>query len=150
MNGKRQARGVCIGVNHLALDSERARQAELLQKIMQLEKDIQQSGAQKSHLPEAAAEIRDDVKNNTAALRYLETISQLENSFTVLTENVTETSVQLSSPKELKDEVHVKKLTPISPIFSQLPFFPYVLLLNQSINQSKKSIEPTNKQPINR
>ncbi|CAH8669927.1 unnamed protein product [Heterobilharzia americana] len=52
---------------------------------------------------------RDDVKNNTAALRYLETISQLENSFTVLTENVTETSVQLSSPKELKDEVHVKK-----------------------------------------
>nr|CAH8876346.1 unnamed protein product [Trichobilharzia regenti] len=106
---ERQARGVCIGVNHLALDSERARQAELLQKIMQLEKDIQQSGAQKSHLPEAAAEIRDDVKNNTAALRYLETISQLENSFTVLTENVTETSVQLSSPKELKDEVHVKK-----------------------------------------
>ncbi|KAH8867967.1 mucin-like protein [Schistosoma japonicum] len=90
----RQARGVCIGVNHLALDSERVRQAELLQKIIQLEKDIQQS---------------DDVKNNTAALRYLETISQLENSFTVLTENVTETSVQLSAPKELKDEVHVKK-----------------------------------------
>uniref|UniRef100_A0A5K4F489 SH3_10 domain-containing protein n=2 Tax=Schistosoma mansoni TaxID=6183 RepID=A0A5K4F489_SCHMA len=106
---ERQARGVCIGVNHLALDSERVRQAELLQKIIQLEKDIQQSSAQKSHLPEAAAEIRDDVKNNTSALRYLETISQLENSFTVLTENVTETSVQLSAPKELKDEVHVKK-----------------------------------------
>ncbi|KAK4474997.1 hypothetical protein MN116_002097 [Schistosoma mekongi] len=106
---ERQARGVCIGVNHLALDSERVRQAELLQKIIQLEKDIQQSSAQKSHLPDAAAEIRDDVKNNTAALRYLETISQLENSFTVLTENVTETSVQLSAPKELKDEVHVKK-----------------------------------------
>ncbi|VDP76379.1 unnamed protein product, partial [Schistosoma mattheei] len=105
----RQARGVCIGVNHLALDSERVRQAELLQKIIQLEKDIQQSSAQKSHLPDAAAEIRDDVKNNTSALRYLETISQLENSFTVLTENVTETSVQLSAPKELKDEVHVKK-----------------------------------------
>ncbi|CAH8671948.1 unnamed protein product [Schistosoma bovis] len=106
---ERQARGVCIGVNHLALDSERVRQAELLQKIIQLEKDIQQSSAQKSHLPDAAAEIRDDVKNNTSALRYLETISQLENSFTVLTENVTETSVQLSAPKELKDEVHVKK-----------------------------------------
>ncbi|VDO85809.1 unnamed protein product [Schistosoma curassoni] len=54
----RQARGVCIGVNHLALDSERVRQAELLQKIIQLEKDIQQSSAQKSHLPDAAAEIR--------------------------------------------------------------------------------------------
>ncbi|CAI2735381.1 unnamed protein product [Schistosoma spindalis] len=106
---ERQARGVCIGVNHLALDSERVRQAELLQKIIQLEKDIQQSSAQKSHLPDAVAEIRDDVKNNTSALRYLETISQLENSFTVLTENVTETSVQLSAPKELKDEVHVKK-----------------------------------------
>ncbi|VDO78816.1 unnamed protein product [Schistosoma margrebowiei] len=104
---ERQARGVCIGVNHLALDSERVRQAELLQKIIQLEKDIQQSSTQKSHLPDAAAEIRDDVKNNTSALRYLETISQLENSFTV--KNVTETSVQLSAPKELKDEVHVKK-----------------------------------------
>ncbi|VDP01319.1 unnamed protein product [Schistosoma curassoni] len=61
--------------------------------------------------------MQDDVKNNTSALRYLETISQLENSFTVLTENVTETSVQLSAPKELKDEVHVKKV-------SFPPFFP--------------------------
>ncbi|KAF7257755.1 hypothetical protein EG68_05198 [Paragonimus skrjabini miyazakii] len=104
-----KARAVCIGVNHLALDAERVQQDELLQKVKQLEAELRDLAYQKTNLPQRAADIRSDVKGNAAALRYLETISQLERSFTVLTENVSETSVQLSSPKALPESVHVKK-----------------------------------------
>ncbi|KAG5453392.1 hypothetical protein CSKR_110035 [Clonorchis sinensis] len=121
-----KARAVCIGVNHLALDTERIQQDELLQKVKKLEQELKDSvsfdhcksmsdtpiisqASQKSGLPQRASELRSDIKSNSAALRYLETISRLERSFTVLTENVSETSVQLSSPKALTESVYVKK-----------------------------------------
>ncbi|TGZ58035.1 hypothetical protein CRM22_009785 [Opisthorchis felineus] len=104
-----KARAVCIGVNHLALDTERIQQDELLQKVKKLEQELKDSASQKSGLPQRATELRSDIKSNSAALRYLETISRLERSFTVLTENVSETSVQLSSPKALTESVYVKK-----------------------------------------
>ncbi|OON19172.1 hypothetical protein X801_04965 [Opisthorchis viverrini] len=65
-----KARAVCIGVNHLALDTERIQQDELLQRVKKLEQELKDS---------------------------------------VLTENVSETSVQLSSPKALTESVYVKK-----------------------------------------
>ncbi|VDP72899.1 unnamed protein product [Echinostoma caproni] len=106
---ERKARAVCIGVNHLALDTERIQQEELLKKVKQLEQELKDAVYQKTNLPQRASDVRNDVKCNSAALRYLEAISQLERSFTVLTENISETSVQLSSPKALSESVHVKK-----------------------------------------
>ncbi|KAA0184956.1 hypothetical protein FBUS_08220, partial [Fasciolopsis buskii] len=80
-----KARAVCIGVNHLALDTERIQQEELLKKVKQLELELKDSAYQKTSLPQRALDVR------------------------VLTENVSETSVQLSSPKALPESVHVKK-----------------------------------------
>ncbi|CAL8085208.1 unnamed protein product [Calicophoron daubneyi] len=104
-----KARAVCIGVNHLALDTERIKQEELLQRVKELEDQLMDVNYTKTNLPKRASDIRSDVKSNSAALRYLETISQLERSFTVLTDNVSETSVQLSSPKSLPESVLLKK-----------------------------------------
>ncbi|CAH8600727.1 unnamed protein product [Dicrocoelium dendriticum] len=104
-----KARAVCIGVNQLALGTERIQQDDLLRQVKHLEEELKRLNQQKTGLHKRALDVRNDVKGNAAALRYLETISQLERSFTVLTENVTETSVQLSSPKALPESVHVKK-----------------------------------------
>lgn len=94
----------------MALDTERIQQEELLQKVKQLEQELNSGTAfSKTNLPQRAANIRSDVKGNSDALSYLEKISLLERAYSTLTENVSETSIQLSSPKALPESVHVKK-----------------------------------------
>ncbi|VUZ54674.1 unnamed protein product [Hymenolepis diminuta] len=100
-----------VGVSHLALDEERERYTRIRERIESIVDGLNKKETEKGRIQlETAQKLLAAATGNTETLRYLESISCLENIFTDVTKAAIVTAVGLSSEDSISQRVLESKL----------------------------------------